>query len=287
MDYWLQYFTMDELNELKNKIHNNDMIQLFSNHIQTIKFTENINYTKDKYSDNKIEKNINEYKRISFIILLLIGIITNRIKNDKINIIVKGGRAIQFLLNNTSQPYVSDDIDIIINDNVSKDNKILSYQLITLIYWILDQTINHYDNILSFIENEHVIKLSHKVMYNSSTIYTALLDINFIDNKFTYYKITSFFDPIFGILEYKHQTLNNMLHEKLYYVSFYKFELESYTMDMYYYNHLIRIINKFKIQINILISFESKKNRNKKELLNRIIIENNIYDNNLISFIMN
>lgn len=297
MDFWLEYFTMDELNKIKFNIHNNDIIKIFNNHITSIRFTEKIEYTYDKHTNIKIIKNTNEYQRISFIILLLIGIVTKKLEKKKSNIIIKGGRAIQLLLNNTIHTYISDDIDIIVNDKVSKDNKFFSYQFLNLIYWMLNQTVD-YNGYLSFMETINIIKISHKTNYYTSPIYTALIDINFldtVDKRFTQYTTTKIYDSIFGELHYKHQVLSNIIYEKLYYLWFYKNELKLHFYNPYYYNYLLFIINKFKNQISMLTSIEIRnsivinriRSKERQIICLKVLLSINQMEEELVEFILN
>lgn len=179
--------------------------------------------------------------------LLLVGIISNAMKHDDYEIIIKGGKAVQLVVNTD---YQSKDIDILIKPKgkIEYDKekvKNLSKHLGFLLDWFFskttmqgritiqlppDQTIVLPDG---SIVNENLVKLKYKTepIYGKRSLEKAFMDIGFenIDAETAdFYADTTlhkFTDPDFGELHYRCPTIFKMLKEKIHYYVFYKKEL--------------------------------------------------------------
>lgn len=201
-----------------------------------------IDINKERKYINKetIDRTINFY----CVVLFVIGIINYQLKicNQDYMIILKGGKALQFILSemNFKDDTIikSNDIDLIIAPidgkkyNMNKC-KFLAINICLLIQWILNPTMNIYnkDYYVSYKtpidsdEYKFVIKLSHKIKNYDNDIdsrFTAIADFDFnqIEKKTFYSDLvnTTKNTPI-SELTFIHQNLDNFLLEKIYYIS--------------------------------------------------------------------
>ena len=252
-----------------------------------------------------VATDFNNQNRILCATLLLVGIVSNAMKNDDYEIIVKGGKAVQLAINTE---YQSKDIDILIKSKGKTEYdresvKNLSKHLGFLFDWFFsktkiqgrltiqlppDQTIVLPDG---SIVNENLVKLKYKTepIYGKRSLEKAFLDIGFekIDAEtadfYTDTTLHKFTDPDFGELHYRCPTIFKMLKEKIHYYVFYKKELsrlEKSTVSLVPQNrkkrdndivYAIMMIDKFKRAIFALTAGDPDKQKAKISLrLDRI-----------------
>lgn len=226
-------------------------------------FCEKINpKTNKKLYDN--QDDINNTLNIQCTIMLLIGIINNKLSYTKqdYQIIIKGGKTLQLLLTKiyskkkTDIDYQSNDINYKSNDIDYKSNdidliinpingivyekakcKILTEDIVNLIKWIFNKNDNPY-----FFENyiasdfgkdyPDLIKISHKIQKNNNLYhesgFTAIADIDFGEKNHLIYDNLIYdweYSTNYGKLLYIYQNFNDYLLEKIYYLNYYIGEL--------------------------------------------------------------
>ena len=165
------------------------------------------------------------------IILLLLGIISNKMNDQDYNFIFKGGKSVQFVLSeikNTSK-YISDDIDILITHNESivynewKMRNVAEH-ISFLIKWFLEGIINislELSNTSVKTFGKDIVKISY---LNYSGRYTALCDVGFGkigENVRPYFEHPQVFRMYNNTLEqemmFRCPNIEAILDEKLYY----------------------------------------------------------------------
>lgn len=316
-DLWFPLFTSDELTTLKEQLLmdvdnickvvkdlftyyniSNDFFCLKSNHL-----THELSYLNQK----DIYRTINAY----CIILIIIGLVNYKLNITQQNyqIIIKGGKALQFILSEIYSnkkndiQYKSNDIDLIIcpNEGIEYNEiecKNLTNNLSFLIQWILNKNENPYD-VDTYIsrtpgqEYKTLMKLSHKIQKSTNEFhlssYTALVDLDYGKKNNLFYNNLIHDNKMskYGKLLFVYQNLDSFILEKLYYLNYYIKEKnileEKYKnntnnnedkqkakIDAKNYKNYERFINNFSSQIKQALKIISLS-FNKNEIIKYII----------------
>ena len=174
LEFWLQFIKIDEINYMKNVLSDEtSMCNFIHDIIPAYKVTDTLSPDK---------------KNMLCKLLIILGFLSKKLENE-CTILFKGGKAIQ--LNSYNNPeyseYISDDIDILIMNVTNKKYtpRFISEQIGKFIVWIINK--NNKD-ILSLedkkIDDEmSIYKISYKEKASNpkTSIYTAMVDINYKD----------------------------------------------------------------------------------------------------------
>jgi hypothetical protein len=271
-------FYYDDLCKLKTNLLDNkdklcgyikNLFPLYS--ISYDLFCSNDKTIKGANIDNEtIDKTINFY----CVVIFIIGIINYQLQkcNQDYMIILKGGKALQFILSemNFKDDTIlkSNDVDLIIvpvegkKYNVDKC-KFLAINICLLIQWILN-TSNEVNNKNYYIshkipfetdEYQFVIKLSQKIHNpNINTKFIAIADFDFnqIKEKVFYSDLINITkDTPLGKLTFIHQNIDYFLLEKIFYIKSYTEEIKKkYNLDEEKKENNYKYINDMKDKIS-------------------------------------
>jgi hypothetical protein len=238
----------------KKKITSSD---LNLNNIEMCKIVKKVLPTYNASTDTKYKQNdkevvdtpqdIYEYNMLLCAIFIILGIITpffNQNTNSPYKIIMKGGKATQFLLHEfrkDNTKYITNDIDFLV---VPKDDIDYNFYEIKYIATYISNIINQFLNVENKISilipdhpqyitnpriNPYVIKVSYRK--SSGTGFRALCDIGFdpiepaISDFFTYSPLlmetVNISEQHKTRLVYEYPSLKSMFHEKIYYTILY------------------------------------------------------------------
>ena len=285
-DTWSPIFTYEELDLLKKNILNNldNLCEIIKKlyPLYTISYDIfcdiNPKNNEKKYKDsNQINKNVYLY----CVVLIIVGILNFKLKENEqeYQLILKGGKALQFILsdmnintNTNTNTIKSNDIDLIISTKNAKTYdpnkcKIFASEICLLIEWILNSSTNPYlkNNYVIHKIGLHytdIIKLSYKIQdsdtNSNESRFNAIADLDFGKKNEIFYSnlIEKEQKSLFGELIYLYQNFDNYLLEKIYYLNLNidtldeLNQLENLNKDKQLQKKNIeRIINKFIIQI--------------------------------------
>jgi ankyrin repeat protein len=172
LEFWMKYFDNNEENILKLKA----IIPTLMTEQNAFNLLISIipAYTNKYYNNNP---NINNVLSLLFI---LIGIISFQLYKNGIQLLLKGGSAIQTVSSQIlNESYLSNDIDlVIISNNNLEENRLLTEQICKLFIWLTDENDgNKINSILSMVENKDPNHKIYKVILNNSN--TPLMDIDY------------------------------------------------------------------------------------------------------------
>lgn len=263
-------------NQIKdlNRLRDIEMCQIVESILPTYKASINTQYTENGKLFNDTPQDVYEYNMLLCSIFIILGIITpffNQNPDSHYKIIIKGGKATQFLLHEFRTKkipeYITNDIDFLV---VPKDGIDYNFYEIKYIAAYISNIINQFLNVGNKISilipdnpeyiknpriNPYVIKISYSK--SSRTGFRALCDIGFDEIKD---EVSDFFTsnqmfmttvnnldlPETKVL-YEYPTLESVFREKIYYTILYN---NNTTKN----EHEIKTQEKFAKTVLLLVS---------------------------------
>jgi ankyrin repeat protein len=224
------------------------------------------------YSNNFISKDPVTNNIIS-LLYILIGILSNTLKDMGIYLMLKGGSAIQNVGSQVPTqfmvPYESNDIDIVLintnNLNNPNDNEILAEQIANFLIWVTEENNNLILTQTPNIDKTHPIV---KIILNKNK--KPLVDIDYnilLDNIYNLYMIDIYSKPFFlgqtsGL--FYSPSIKSLIYERIYYLIKYstKEEVKNFKSKSFFE----KIPKSLNYLVKVLFIKENDRESNKDEL---------------------
>lgn len=309
--FWLPIFTGSELLDIRTQIQ-----KIVSSDLKSNGMPEMCSIVKSLVSTYTNPPENRTYNIMNCAVFLLMGIISAKLDNQKYNMILKGGKAVQLLLSQmrSRDQYYSEDVDILLIPNNGvyhlEEMQILASHIALLINWFLaETTLPVFLKIPSNTDiNPYVTKISFKNSATNQFKVVSDIDIKPIPefmlhhylNRLNYVTVHRKVMKIFisePYVLYRSLALNPHLDEKIYYFVLYytaiiqkrnRIAIEDPDIDKLPESTLRYYLDKFRRSIVALTRamHHSNLERQYQFLQNHVLIRNNPYRNEIVDSIL-